>query len=100
MFVQLDKPNHPALLEEHNFQALKVKALKGSSSHKIESMLGSLGRLDGEQAWLSVEALKRLGPDENAWREKFAAMVAYAEGAGWVSKDKAFVQAHIDLSES
>ncbi|CAN7741156.1 hypothetical protein LJR130_006458 [Variovorax sp. LjRoot130] len=91
--------NSPALLEVNSFKALAVRLQAGLNTEGLDAALGSLGRMEGTRAWLSITALKALGPDETAWKSSFDAMISYADGAGWVSQDKALVRAHIDLSE-
>lgn len=99
MIVSLSESNPPALVDERNFRALAVQLEGGLRGDGVESALGNLGRVEGAHAWLSIVALKALGPDESSWKSSFDAMIAYADRAGWVSEDKALVRAHIASSE-
>lgn len=98
MIVSLTRPNAPTLLDERNFRALKVEARNGSSADDIASSLGDLGKLEGDHVWLSIDGLKSIGPNENAWKQSFDEMISYANKAGWVSEDKSLVRAHVDLT--
>ena len=96
MIVSLSDSHTPVLVDERNFKALAVQLQYGLQSGAVVSALGAIGRVEGAHAWLSIAALSALGPGDAGWQTSFEAMIAYADRAGWVSADKAFVRAHID----
>lgn len=66
--------------------------------------LGPLGRPDGAgHVWLDVAALERAavatlppGTDADAWRARYASMLAYAADRGWLDPAGAHVRAHVE----
>ena len=96
MVVGLTEREGPVLREARDFKALKVEAPSSFDETALSRALGALGSLDDAHAWLSIPALKAMGPSEPAWPTSFDAMIAYAERAGWVSANKMFVRAHVE----
>jgi hypothetical protein len=64
----------------------------------LAAVLAPFGRLDGEHAWIDVEALASLaGADADAqWRTGLDAMVGYARENGFLSDDGAAIRAHLE----
>ncbi|AHD24125.1 hypothetical protein Y013_25770 (plasmid) [Rhodococcus pyridinivorans SB3094] len=44
-----------------------------------------IGSCDGEHIWLNIGELRAIGPAEDEWRRGYDAMIAYADGHGWVA---------------
>ncbi len=55
-------------------------------------------RLDGDHAWVDVEALRRAaaGRVGARWDADFAGMLEYAKAKGWLSEDGSAIQAHLE----
>jgi hypothetical protein len=56
------------------------------------------GNVVGEDALISISAVRRAasGQVSEAWSDSFEGMLAYARSKGWLSKDGAAIQAHIE----
>jgi hypothetical protein len=82
----------PEVLDADDLQRLHVELTPGHG-------LGRLGEIDGDHAWLAIDALRRAGavsassPD---WADRFDAMIDYAAGKGWLDPSGASVRAHIE----
>lgn len=55
-------------------------------------------RLDGDHAWVDVEAVRRAagGRVGARWDADFAGMLDYARAKGWLSEDGTAIQAHVE----
>ena len=55
-------------------------------------------RLDGDHAWVDVEAVRRAaaGRVGARWDADFAGMIDYARAKGWLSDDGTAIQAHVE----
>ena len=63
-----------------------------------DGVLGAFGSLEGEDAWLSVQALRDGAHAQGVaprWDEDFDAMVEFAAEHGWASPDGRSVRAHV-----
>jgi len=58
------------------------------------------GRLEGEDAWITVDALRRLaaGRVGPGWDDDFAAMLDYANSKGWFDPAAHAIRAHLEWS--
>jgi hypothetical protein len=59
----------------------------------------NVGRVDGDGAFIAVDAVRRLaatGHVGDAWDSDFAAMVDYARTKGWLDDAGAAIRAHIE----
>ena len=59
-----------------------------------------LGRLDGDDVWVQVEAVRGLaaGRVGASWQSDFAAMLAYARDKGWLDASATSIRAHVEWS--
>ena len=65
---------------------------------QVDALLGPLGRLEGDHAWLRVDELRRRARPLDArdsWDEQFDAMVRFAAEHGWTDAEQRFVRAHL-----
>ena len=58
------------------------------------------GRLDGDDVWVQVEAVRRLaaGRVGAGWETDFAAMLEFARGKGWLDPSATAIRAHVEWS--
>jgi hypothetical protein len=54
-----------------------------------------LGRVEGDDAWLSADALRQSGDGSSGWTADFYGMLAYAKTRGWTNDDSTQVRAHV-----
>ena len=59
-----------------------------------------LGRLDGDDVWVQVEAVRGLaaGRVGASWESDFAAMLAFARDKGWLDASGKAIRAHVEWS--
>ena len=59
-----------------------------------------VGRRDGDDAWVQVEAVRRLaaGRVGTSWERDFAAMVDFARDKGWLDASGTAIRAHVEWS--
>jgi hypothetical protein len=103
MFVEIDLGPHPPLvsLEEPNdTRQFHVVVIGGTDLALVFGALvdAAAGRLDGDDAWITVDALRRMaagrvGPD---WDDAFAAMLDYARAHGWLDDHTHAIRAHLE----
>lgn len=98
MQIRITEHGTAEVAEVDNITALDVAA-DGHSPEAIDAALraSKIGRLEGEHAWLGIEALQRAayGDDEDGDAvTDYKAMIAYARGKGWVN-DNEEVRAHL-----
>lgn len=63
-----------------------------------DGFLGTFGSLEGEHAWLSIQALRDGAHAQGvavSWDEGFDAMLEFAAEHGWSSGDGRSVRAHV-----
>ena len=58
------------------------------------------GRLDGDDAWVQVDAVRRLaaGRVGAGWESDFAGMLAFARDKGWLDASETAIRAHVEWS--
>jgi hypothetical protein len=88
--VALDDP------EDCKAFSLRVRGDRAGLGGALEA--GRVGRMDGEEALVGVDAVRRLavrrvGP---GWEGDFAAMLDYAATKGWIADDGRAIRAHIE----
>jgi hypothetical protein len=56
------------------------------------------GRLDGDDVWVQVEAVRRLaaGRVGAGWESDFAAMLEFARSKGWIDASGTAIRAHVE----
>jgi hypothetical protein len=96
MFISLGKDRKIALHEPHDFKRLHIETSDGMTRSEINAAMAPLATAGGDNFWLSVEALKALGPAGDAeWARNFDAMIASVKKFGWLSDDGARVRCHL-----
>lgn len=95
MFISVDKNGRLALCEPDDFKRLHIEA-DDMTREQVGSALASIARADGDNFWIEVEALKRLGRvGDAAWEAGFDAMIRSVQKFGWVSPDGQRVRCHV-----
>ncbi len=107
MFVLVDLGPYPpeVSLEEPDDTGRFHVTVRGGTDRAL--VFGALvdaaaGRLDGDEAWITVDAIRRLagsqvGPD---WETAFEAMLDYARSKGWLDETTHAVQAHVEWPDA
>jgi hypothetical protein len=105
MFVQVDTTQMPPVvtLEEPDDTKQFQLTVVGGSAADHGLVYGALvdaaaGRLDGEHAWIAVDAVRRMaaGRTGPGWDVDFEAMLEYASGKGWIDETGATIRAHVE----
>lgn len=95
--VRLDEPD--------DCKRFHVAALVGAKNgeadpHRLGRALADdgSGRLDGDDVWVQVEAVRRLaaGRVGAGWERDFAAMLELARGKGWLDASGKAIRAHVE----
>jgi hypothetical protein len=89
-----DTPPPPVLRDVDDFRAFKV-VIHGDG--RLAEAIEGIGRVAGRDAYLDIDAVKRLAGEkasDPAWLQQFDAMVEYARSKGWV--DGAALRAHCE----
>jgi hypothetical protein len=85
------------LQEAENFKAFKI--VNAGVSDLAAALRGTATvDADGQTAWVSQEAVKRLGPAQAEWHAAFDKMIESVKKHGWVNEADATVRAHIEAS--
>ena len=82
--------------EPENLRGLSVE-LRSCEPAQADTLLGDLGRVDGEHVWLDIPLLKALSPlaADASWADGFDGVMTYAASKGWIDGAGTHVRAHI-----
>ncbi len=96
MIIAIDAGGAVTLQEADNFRGFKVtSAVSGKDA--LAKALASVGRYDGEHAWISRAWLEKQGASHGAsWKAEFDKMLGYAQSKGWVENDS--IRAHVEAA--
>jgi hypothetical protein len=87
------------LVEPGDFRGFHV-AVAGGTTHdeRLATVLAPHGRLDGEHAWITTDAVIALaGPAaDDEWQAGFDDMVAYARDKGFLDESGTAIRAHLE----
>ena len=69
-----------------------------TDDERLAAVLAPHGRLDGEHAWITTDAVVALAGSsaEDDWRSGFAGMVAYARQKGFLDESGTAIRAHLE----
>ena len=99
MFISIDKNGKLALREPDDFRRLHIEAGDDVTREQVGRALEPIAAADGDNFWIDVAALKRLGrTGDAAWEESFDAMIRSVQMFGWVSPDGRRVRCHLKTS--
>lgn len=97
MQIRITDHGTAEVTEADNLKALEV-ATGGQAPAKVAEALAKsgLGRLDGEHAWLGIDALRNAarGGRDDEWVKGFDGMISYARSKDWVNEADE-VRAHL-----
>jgi hypothetical protein len=99
--VHVDVSTEPpavALEDPEDCTAFSVRA-RGDRARLGAALEGAaVGRMDGDEALVEVEAVRRLaaGRVGPGWEGDFAAMLDYAGSKGWIADDGRSIRAHVE----
>lgn len=101
MVVDVDlrvDPPAVVLVEPEDGTAFSVRA-RGDRSRLAGALASAgVGRMDGDEALVEVDAVRRLaaGRVGDGWEGDFAAMLDYAAAKGWIADDGRTIRAHVE----
>ena len=105
MIVSVDLTATPAdvrLDEPDDCRRFHVAARGEADPDRLGRVLADhgSGRLDGDDVWVQVEAVRRLaaGRVGASWERDFAAMLEFASGKGWLDPSATAIRAHVEWS--
>jgi hypothetical protein len=87
------------LLEPADFGGFHVAVAGGDvDDERLGAVLAEHGRLDGEHAWIDVDAVADLAGEaaDDDWRAGFDGMVAYARDKGFLDDSGTVIRAHLE----
>lgn len=97
MIVRVAPGQAVALDDPWDFRRFKLQVPAGIDGAALAAALGDCGRAAGIDAvWMSVAALRALGPDDEAWRRAFGEMIEKAAAHGWIDPGAGAVRAHVE----
>jgi len=99
MYVKIYRNCTASLEDVQNFQAFKLCVSDTIAdltilTDKIPDLVHAVA---GDHAWLSQDAVERLGPADADWVRQYHGMIAYAETKGWTRDMPPVVAAHIEM---
>jgi hypothetical protein len=99
--VDVDLQAEPAVVSlesPEDCTAFSVRARGDGSGLGAALEAAGVGRMDGDEALIEVDAVRRLaaGRMGQGWDADFAAMLRYAEGKGWIADDGRSIRAHVE----
>jgi len=108
VLVRIDLAPHPPVvsLEEPDDTGRFHVTVRGGARGVDEAIVfGALvdaaaGRLDGDDAWITVDAVRRLaaGRVGPSWDDELSRMVEYARSKGWLDERTHAIRAHVEWS--
>ena len=98
MIIRLDTTNATGSLEDP--EQLDRFHVEVTGEGDLAAAVGTFGTLDedGEHAWISVQAIREaaVGRVDEAWDDRFEAMLGYARSKGWYDEPGAAIRAHLE----
>jgi hypothetical protein len=89
------------LVDPDDFRAFHIAVSGGGADDdRLGALLARHGRLDGDHAWITVDAVVALAgrPDDDEWRAGLDGMVAYAREKGFWDEASDAIRAHIEAT--
>ena len=106
MFVQVDLAVMPPVLsleEPDDTKRFHVTVTGGDSYALLFGALvdGAAGRLEGEDAWITVDAVRRMarGRVGPSWDDELQAMLDFARSKGWLDEHGNAIRAHVEWAD-
>ena len=106
MFVLVDLAAHPPVVtleEPDDTRRFHVTVRGGQPGADTALVFGALvdaaaGRLEGDDAWITVDAVRRLaaGHVSAGWGDDLTAMLAYADSQDWFDPATHTLRAHVE----
>jgi hypothetical protein len=92
------EPPAVVLEDPGDCKAFSVRARGGRAGLAGALESAAVGRMDGDEALIDVDAVRRLaaGRVGDGWEGDFAAMLGYAEGKGWIADEGRSIRAHVE----
>jgi hypothetical protein len=90
-----------AIEDAEDLDRLSV-VLVGVGAERAAELIGDLGRIEGNHAWLSIATLLAMSPKPRScsWDARFVKMIDYAKKSGWTDPSGTFVRAHLEPSNA
>ena len=107
MFVSVDVsvlPPSVTLEEPDDCTRFHLAVVGGNDLGLVFGALvdAAAGRLEGDHALVTIDAVRRMaaGRVGDDWADRFAGMLTYAQGQGWIDDTGNAIQAHIEYPEA
>ena len=107
MYVQVDLAPTPPMVsleEPEDCKRFHLAVVNGRDPALVFGALvdAAAGRLDGDHAWITVDALRRMaaGRVGPGWDEDFDGMLAFANSKGWVDPAGGSIRAHVEWEDA
>jgi hypothetical protein len=87
------------LVDPGDFRGFHVAVAGGDTDDgRLAAVLAPHGRLDGDHAWISTDAVIALAgaAADDDWQAGFDGMVAYARDKGFLDADGTAIRAHLE----
>ena len=87
------------LVDPADFRGFHVAVAGGSTDDdRLATVLAPHGRLDGEHAWITTDAVVALAgaTADDEWQAGFDGMVAYARDKGFLDESGTAIRAHLE----
>ena len=87
------------LVDPADFRGFHVAVAGGpTDDDRLATVLAPHGRLDGEHAWITTDAVVTLAGSaaDDEWQSGFDAMVAYARDKGFLDESGTAIRAHLE----
>jgi hypothetical protein len=99
--VDVDLQAEPAVVtleSPEDCRAFAVRARGDGSGLGAALDASGVGRMDGDEALVEVDAVRRLaaGRVGEGWDADFAGMLAYAATKGWIADEGRSIRAHVE----
>ena len=106
MFVKVDLTPAPptvTLEEPEDTKQFHVAVVGGKDWGLVFGALvdAAAGRLEGEDAFITVDAVRRLadGRVPDGWNDDVDTMIEYARSKGWFDDETHAIRAHVEWAE-
>ena len=91
------------LVDPHAFDGFHVEAPADATPSEVSAALGTAeaGSPSNDHVWVRVDQVRGLAPAGDAtWSAGFEAMLAYAQGKGWMNAGGDMIMAHLVAASS
>jgi hypothetical protein len=101
VYVQVT-PSEVTLEDPSNLKQFHVSVRGGAVDVGAALVSSGFGRMDGNDAMISVQAVRRAaaGRVADEWATSFESMLDFARTKGWMSDDGRSIRAHVERASA